>query len=192
MRPLLLLCCLYGLTGCTQWHYDLGMPLVEQSVPDEGASLGQALAQLGPPHRISADGTGLVLAWEHWRVRETSLGIRLGALGADLLSLDFGDARVAGEFLLLGFDAERRLVSRSFSRWDRRAGQGTALQPFVGVSLVDVDDLVTRMPQHRWGATSLQRLSQALNAAADPDSGAAGLEQRGTPTGTGQRSLELQ
>lgn len=190
MRKLLLLL-LLALGGCTQWYYDLGTPLVEQYVPDQGASLAQALVQLGPPQRISADGSGMVLGWEHWRVRETSLGIRLGGLGADLLSLDFGDARVSGEFLLLGFDAERRLVSSSFSRWDHNAGKGMALQPFAGVELVDVDDLVGRMPQHRWGGSSLKRLPESLNVGSDPDSGAAGLEQRGTPAGSGQRSLEM-
>ena len=191
MRALLLICLLCAVSGCSQWYYELGAPLVEQSVPDAGTSLAQAMAELGPPQRISSDGEGLVLAWEHWRIRENALGIRLGALGADLLSLDFGDARVAGEFLLLGFNGERRLVSSSFSRWDRSAGKGAALQPFAGVSLVDVEDLVTRMPQHRWGASSLQRLPQALNAPTGPDSGSAGLEQRGTPAGSGQRSLEM-
>ena len=59
------------------------------------------------------------------------------------------------------------------------------------MSVVDVDDLVSRMPQHSWGAASLDRLPEALNAHNRPDMGQAGIQQRGTPTGIGQQTLEM-
>jgi hypothetical protein len=154
-------------------------------------SLGTALRQLGPPQRMSAIPGGYVMAWEHWQITESSLGFSLGVVGADFLNVDWGDARTRGDFLLLAFDNEHRLVDSSLRRWDSDAGGGQALQPFFGfVPVVDVDDLRLIMPQHRWGAASLAPLPTAINDSNHPDRGHAGLEQRGTPTGAGQRSLE--
>ena len=59
------------------------------------------------------------------------------------------------------------------------------------MSVVDVDDLTERMPQHRWGRGNLLRLPEAINAPSAPDLGSGGIEQRGTPSGVGQRSLEM-
>ncbi len=59
------------------------------------------------------------------------------------------------------------------------------------MDVVDVDDLLDPMSQHRWGALSLGELPITLNRDSSPDSGASTLEQRGTPTGAGQRSLEM-
>ena len=182
------------LQGCTQWRYDIGQSLVDVQTPDAGQRphLGEVLLQLGPPQRLSSTTNGYVMAWEHWLIREDSIGFSLGFLGADLLSIDWGDAKVSGEFLLLTFDGEHRLVSSDFSSWDGSAGGGSAVQPIFGVvSVVDVDDLTERMPQHDWGRGNLLRLPEAINAASAPDLGSGGIEQRGTPTGVGQRSLEM-
>jgi hypothetical protein len=182
------------LGGCTQWRYDIGSALVEEATPqpESGLSLPDVLVRLGPPHRLSRTADGYVMAWEHWLVREDSLGFSLGFLGADFLSIDWGESRVSGEFLLLGFDREHRLTSSRFSSWDSDAGSGSAIQPLVSaVSVVDTDDLTGRMPQHRWGAASLLRLPEALNLQSRPDMGTTGVQQRGTPSGIGQQSLEL-
>ncbi|QFU74759.1 hypothetical protein EY643_03330 [Halioglobus maricola] len=191
MTRVLGLCALvFLLASCTRWSYDLGEPLSRSAVPAQGTSLAATLAQLGPPVRVSATGSGYVMAWEHWVIVEDSLGISLGPLGVDLLAIDLGSARVSGEFLLLNFDRERRLIGSSFSEWDKNAGQGAALQPSFGlVEVVDVSDLTGEMAVHRWGALGLKRLPESLNTAS-PDSGQDGLEQRGTPKGAGQRSLE--
>ena len=180
--------------GCTQWRYDIGQSLADVQAPDAGQRphLGEVLLQLGPPQRLSSTTNGYVMAWEHWLIREDSIGFSLGFLGADLLSIDWGDAKVSGEFLLLSFDSDHRLVSSDFSSWDGKAGGGSAVQPIFGVvSVVDVDDLTERMPQHDWGRGNLLRLPEAVNAPSAPDLGSGGIEQRGTPTGVGQRSLEM-
>jgi hypothetical protein len=194
--PELLLLCglLLLLQGCNQWRYDIGQPLAGVRPPDADrqTQLRDVLLQLGPPQRLSRTANGYVMAWEHWLIREDSLGFSLGFLGADLLSVDWGDARVSGEFLLLSFDREHRLVSSDFASWDGNAGGGAAVQPVFGVvSVVDVDDLTERMPQHDWGRGNLLRLPEAINAPWAPDLGSGGIEQRGTPTGVGQRSLEM-
>jgi hypothetical protein len=187
----LVVCCL--LQGCSQWYYDLGRPLSEDQTPavDDGVSLAAVLEQLGPPMRLSATAGGYVMAWEHWLIQETSVGLSLGPMGADFLAIDWGDARVRGEFILLTFNRQHELTGSAFSTWDADAGGGAALQPTLGISLVDVDDLTRRMPHHDWGATSLRRLAEALNTPSRPDVGQSGIQQRGTPVNIGQQSLEM-
>jgi hypothetical protein len=187
----LLACSLLG--GCSRIDYRLGTPLSDDQVVQAAGitGLAQALALYGPPQRIAAGADGYLLAWEHWRISERALGISLGPLGADAFSVDWGRARLAGEYLLMRFDRVHRATNYSFSRWDEDSGGGSALQPSFGVvDVVDIRDLLTPMPQHRWGASWLAELPRVLNSASSPDSGSAALEQRGTPKAVGQRSLE--
>ena len=182
------------LQGCSRMTYDIGRELSAQQKPavDDNLEIGDVLEKLGPPHRMSALPNGYVLAYEHWHIVEDKIGVSLGAAGADFLSLDWGSARTSGEFLLLSFNSQHRLVDSTFETWDRDAGGGTGIQPFVSVvSVVDVGDLTNPMPQHRWGAFSLEELPVTLNANSHLDTGQAGLEQRGTPISIGQRSLEM-
>ena len=190
---LLVYCLLLG--GCiTQWHYDLGARIdaSEQSLPPAGTTQAATLLQFGPPHRMSASDTGYVLAWEHWNVSEISVGFSLGAAGADFLSVDWGRMRAKGEFILMTFDHHNLVSAAARSEWDSNRGGGQAVQPFFGfVSVVDADDLVRRMHQHNWGMGVLSPPTQTLNRDSSPYTGQAGLEQRGTPRGVGQQSLEM-
>lgn len=183
-----------ALAGCSQWHYTLGAPLTDLDTPQLQAqsTLAEVLAVLGPPQRISASDNGYILAWEHWRVSENVLGVSLGVLGAEFLNADWGTTRARGDFLLVTFDQRHQLSSATSATWDSDAGGGQAVQPlFSFVEVVEVEDLVRHMPQHVWGASLLQELPQTLNAGSSPDTGAGGIEQRGTPGTMGQRSLEL-
>jgi hypothetical protein len=183
-------------SGCyTQWRYDLGDHLTRPDLDQlkTGMPMAEVLAVFGPPQRLSSSVSGYILAWEHWQVDEDSLGFRLGAVGADLLSLDWGNSRIRGEFLLVTFDRDYRLSGSTVSEWDSSAGGGQGIQPIASfLSTVDVGDLVRRLPQHDWGANYLRELPQALNTPSSPTSGEAGMQQRGTPPNVGQRSLELQ
>jgi hypothetical protein len=179
------------LTACSQWRYDLGTPLPAIDLPQQKMPLKQALDLLGPPQRMSATDTGFVLAWEHWHIREDSIGVRLGALGADFLSADWGEMNVKGEFLLLTFDRQHLLTSAARSQWDNYGGGGRAIQPFGIMSVVDSGDLIGPLPQHNWGSSLLQPLPGTLNMSSDLASGQSGLQQRGTPTAIGQQSLEM-
>ncbi|WP_116365932.1 hypothetical protein [Parahaliea mediterranea] len=186
-----LLLWLAGASGCSQWHYHLGEPLAE-AVPPRNQPMSEVLATLGPPLRLSATPSGYVMGWEYWRIRENSLGFSLGALGADFLSVDWGDARVAGQFMLVSFNRAHRVSGAAYMTWDGDGGGGSAIQPLFGFAeVVDVDDLLQPLPQDRWGATLLDRLPAVLNANARPDMGSTGIQQRGTPVGIGQQSLEL-
>jgi hypothetical protein len=180
------------LTACSQWRYDLGTPLPVIDLPQQQMPLAEVLDLLGPPQRMSATDTGFVLAWEHWHIREDSIGVRLGALGADFLSADWGQMNVKGEFLLLTFDRQHLLTSAARSQWDNYGGGGRAIQPFGIMSVVDSGDLIGPLPQHDWGNSLLQRLPGSLNMSSNLTSGQSGLQQRGTPTAIGQQSLEME
>ena len=192
LSGLLLGLCL--LAGCTQWHYDLGRPLSKADIPDveQHMTLAQVLTDLGPPQRMSATSNGYVLAWEHWQVKEQTLGLGLGALGAELFSFGWGDLRAKGEFLVVTFNRQHQLTSSTLSQWDNYGGGGKSIQPFLGlVSVVDAGDLVGKMPQHRWGGAFLKPIPRALNRGSNSDTGHNGIEQRGTPGAIGQQSLEM-
>jgi len=179
--------------GCSITEREMGRPLPggDNFLHPGLGSIADVLREFGPPHRISALDGGYVMAWEHWRITERELGVSLRAFGLDFLSADWGAARLRGDFLLVFLDDAHRVRGVSFDRWDSHAGGGQGIQPLGSVvPLVDVDDLTDPLPQHLWGAFALRRLPAGLNAASDPASGASGLEQRGTPRGAGQRSLE--
>ena len=191
------------LGGCTQWRYDIGEPIASLQNADQtqpattgevkvpSLSLGQVLDQLGPPHHVSAASAGFAMAWEYWHIREDSVGISLGALGADFLTFDWGTMHAQGEFVLLTFDANHQLTAISRSTWDGPAGSGMAVQPFVSViSVLDSDDLRGPLPQHAWGAGLLQQLPRGLNRVSNTNEGRNGLQQRGTPAAVGQHTLD--
>lgn len=190
----LLLVLLAGAAGCTVWEYEMGVPLAafQKTPASEGAPLAELLDRLGPPLRVSALDSGFVLGWEYWRVHDANLGFSLGAAGADFLSVDFGALNTAGQFLLLTFDKQHRLTGGALGRWENEAGGGAALQPLVGLaSTTSVEDLIEGLPHHTWGAAWLERLPRALNTPSRPDMGQSGIQQRGTPVGIGQQTLEM-
>ena len=181
------------LSACTQWRYELGTRLSPGLLPDnvQGSSLKEVLATLGPPLRVSEFGEGYILAWEFWKIREDTFGLSLGLLGIDLMSADWGNAHIHGEFLLVTFDRQHLATSSSFARWSNDAGGGKAIQPLLGlVSLADVEDMVDHLPHHQWGAALLRPPPESVNTQSRPDMGQSGIQRRGTPRGSGQQSLE--
>ncbi len=181
---LLLLC------GCSQSRYYIGQPLGEQHCV-AGTELAVVLDQLGPPHRMSASTVGYMMAYEYWRIDEDKLGLSLRAAGADFLSIDWGDAQIRGEYLLLSFDKSHRLIDSELIDFDMDAGGGRGIQALVSViDVVDVDDLTGPMYQHRWGGFALESLPVTLNRNSNLDGGQRGIEQRGTPGDIGQRATE--
>ena len=194
-RALLAICLCLLLPACTQYRtYNLGVPLEKSEMPqpEQGWTLSQVMDKLGPPIRMSAEANGWVMAWEYWQIDELKVGFGLGFAGIDFLNADWGRANARGDFLLLSFGRDHRLLTSSFEEWDRNAGGGQGVQPLVSaVDVVEVDDLLEELTQHRWGAQSLRRTSVTLNQQNRMDSGQGGLEQRGSTRAVGQHSLEL-
>lgn len=175
--------------GCTQWYYEFGEALPEDyERRAEGQSLAAVLATLGPPLRYAATDQGLLMAWESWQIRETSIGLSLGFIGVDALEADWGDARISGDYLVMVFNERREVSAVARASSDNDVGNGAAVQPFAGwVSVVEVEDLLYPLPQHSWGASQLLPIPAALNNSSRPGMGDTGIEQRGTPVGAGQR-----
>ena len=180
------------LTGCVQTRYfELGLPLTAADSPDPetNVSMADVMGRLGPPLRLSATPYGYIMAWEYWHVSQISVGF--SPAGADILSLDWGSATAKGDFLLMSFDKDRRLLTSHLQEWKFKAGGGQGVQAFASVvSVVDIEDLLQRLPIHEWGFNSLDELPTALNRSNRMDSGQGGLEQRGTSRRVGQHSLE--
>lgn len=180
------------LSGCTQWYYQMGEALPESFEQDaEGKTLASVLAELGPPLRFATSEDQLLMAWEAWEVRESALGLSLGWAGADFLNFDWGSAHIEGDFLIVTFDADRRVSAAQRVHRDESLGSGAAIQPFYSfVSVVSVQDLLQPLPQHGWGGSQLLPLPRVLNNPHSPGMGDTGIEQRGTPQGAGARTLE--
>ena len=183
------------LMGCSINTYKIGADKIDPKdvlEPNETHTLTEALARLGPPYRLSATPNGFVLAWEYWHIQQDKLGISLRPIGGDFLSINWGNARTRGEFLVLYFDRNHDLVDRGYGRWDSDAGGGQGIQPlFNVVDVVDVDDLIQPMPHHLWGGFMLSELPVALNTKNHLDTGQNGIQQRGTTANVGQHTLEM-
>ena len=183
------------LVGCSVNTYKIGADKIDPEdilEPNEAHTSSEALARLGPPYRLSATPNGYVLAWEYWHIRQDKLGISLRPIGGDFLSINWGNARTHGDFLVLYFDRSHRLVDSGYGHWDTDVGGGQGIQPiFNVVDVVDVDDLIQPMPHHLWGGFMLSELPVALNKKNHLDTGQNGIQQRGTTADVGQHSLEM-
>lgn len=190
---LLFLCCLL-LQGCVSVrHYALGVPLTDSDspTPDNSINMMEVMDSLGPPQRLSSTTNGYVMAWEYWYITETKIGFSLGAAGADFLSIDWGNAHATGDFLVMSFDRDHTLLTSHLEEWDQDAGGGRGVQPFLSaVDVVDVGDLLQRLPAHDWGFGSMEDLPVTLNRDNRMGTGKSGIEKRGTGDHVGQRSLE--
>ena len=183
------------LVGCSISTYKIGADKIDpKDVPDpnESRTLADALAQLGPPYRLSATYNGYVLAWEQWEIQQDKLGISLRPIGGDFLSINWGNARTRGDFLVLYFDRNHKLVDSGFGYWDSDAGGGQGIQPlFSIVDVVAVEDLIQPLPHHLWGGFMLSKLPVTLNTKNHLDTGQNGIQQRGTTADVGQHTLEM-
>ena len=90
------------------------------------------------------------------------------------------------------FDTSGLLVARSGIDAEEPLGSGLAVQFSVSVlSGIDTRYLGDGEIAHDFGAGLLLPPLELLNRGSDLDSGQHGVEQRGSPTGAGQRTLEL-
>jgi hypothetical protein len=181
------------LSGCSHLETRLGRPLPAQPVLVAGeTSLSQALAQLGPPARISAAGDGLALLYEYHRIREAQIGFNIDRPILRWIKFVGARGHLEEQTLLLVFDSGDTLLSAGRHEWERTIGGGSAAQILISLaSLVDSSRLRTAHSQHGWGSGLLRPLPSALNFPHGPDSGTAGLARAAAPDAVGQRTLEM-
>ena len=188
------LTCLCG-TGCTLLERQIGEPVIGTSVDlQEGqADLRQVVVALGPPSGMSALPDGVVVLYEHLDLKERQFGINPEFTSLEWFKLSFGRARAEREALLLFFDADGLLRAREYRAWTEDVGRGLGFQLFfVVLPTVDSRHLAGPTRQDVWGRMALEPLPVTLNIQNSIVSGVHGLELRGTPTGAGQHSLEME
>lgn len=180
--------------GCTTLTAEYGRPLPESwsSLREGVADVGSAVAELGPPTRLSALPEGMVMLYEYVLIGERQLGINLEFLELEILKMSMGRARANREALVLVFDSGGMLRAMQHRAWEEDVGRGGSLQLFfVMLPTVDSSHLRALPEQHTWGRAALDPLPVTLNSAQSVAVGTHGLELRGTPTWAGQRTLEM-
>jgi len=194
VRVLIALAALTQLLACSQIREDVGQPIVVDVQSLEAIhSYGEALAAFGPPHGVVRSGASLVFFYEEIDLVETQFGISLSTGDVSLLKAVAARGTAAHRLLVFIFDDEGRVQSARYAESQQDSGQGAALQLLFAVAgIVEDDDFSLSPPSHHWGLQLLQPdLPVALNRAQALDAGTGGLEQRGTPTAVGQKTLEL-
>jgi hypothetical protein len=183
------------LSGCASLPFSAGYTIESAEFGDqippeaEGFEPGVAthhavLDGLGPPAAITALPDGFAFLYQGGRLANQSVGASVYSLRA---GYSWSDAEKAAAVFV--FDRAGRLVGGAVDRRADGTGRGFA----VGTQRSEAaDQLVFLLPssQHFWGRQGLRRPPRTLMQQTNVDSGAHAVEQRGTTTRVGQRSLE--
>lgn len=192
--PITLLVISIVVNGCTTIKNQIDLP-PEANAPSlkiAQTHFHDILDIFGPPAQITALPEGFAFLYESLRIQENQLGISLGKDTLSLFKLALGKADVDRQIRILVFDKSGFLRSHSHRTIHEDVGKGSAIQFLVKVEqMVDTKYLENDSVQHDWGFSLLKPLPHALNLGQSLDSGAKGMEQRGTPTEVGQRALEM-
>lgn len=181
--------------GCTALPFSAGftteasefgerLPTSAEALMPGKASDSDVLDALGPPAVITALPDGYAFLYESGRLSSKSVGASVYSFRA---GYSWSDAQFGiGAFV---FDREGRLTGQAIERSAEGTGRGFS----VGTQKSQAAEQVLYLlpaSEHRWGSQMLRQLPRTLNQASNPDSGASGLERRGTSTKVGQRTLE--
>ena len=183
--------------GCTVLREDIGQPIrwTESQFQEGRTHYRTVLKELGAPLRVSRQGDGVAFLYEHLTIKEGQIGISYDAEEIRFLqwlSFTYGRAAADRQALLMTFDGDGILETERFMDWHQKLGSGFSVQFLVDVgSVVDTSAVRKDIKPNRWGMMMLRRLPKTLNADQSIDDGRFGLEQRGTPSKAGQRTLEM-
>ena len=190
---LLAVCILLG--ACTQIGNKIGNNYLPELAPllrGEADTVDEVLAAMGPPHRVAAAGTGYVFLYHHYDIEERQIGLSSDLAFLQWFKLSLASAEADELVTLMSFDADDQLLSVSHWKDLEELGQaGSMMLAIQFSSIIDASRItIDPWPISDWGQSLLKPLPAALNDTHAPDSGAAGLELRDTPSAVGQRSLE--
>ena len=147
---------------------------------------------LGPPASISSLTDGFAFQYETLQIDEQQFGLSADVSFLRWFKLSYGRARVDREVHTFVFNRAGYVQAYGKKKIKDDAGKGISYQFVVKVTqVVDTGYLEKEPPQNGWGLALLQPLPVAMNSGQSMDSGLSGLEQRGTSTSIGQRTLEL-
>src|SRR5262245_33445579 len=171
------------ISSCTRIHIsnDKEIDAARTRTIQPNTPYADVLVALGPPAKVTALPSGFAFLYESTQVLQRGIALSVYFIRA---SVTKGD-RVLDAYVVV-FDERGLVVSHE---------QITKSVPLSLTFAVTIPiggpprELTAASPQHHWGMSMLNPLSQTLNAANDIDVGMHGLEQRGTPTAVGQRTL---
>ena len=150
------------------------------------------LDHLGPPAQITALPGGFAFIYESLFIIEKQIGFSSTKDVLSWFKFSFSDADVHQLVHIFTFDKRGYLRSHVGRKTHKDIGDGSSLQfIFTLEEMVDTQYLEKDPIQQDWGFHLFRPLPQTLNANQSLDSGARGLEQIGTPTAVGQRTLEM-
>jgi hypothetical protein len=189
----LVMCALLG--ACTQIGTKIGNDYRAQLAPllrGEGRTVDDVMAAMGPPHRVAAAGSGYVFLYQHYDIEEDQIGLSSEVQFLKWFKLSLASAEADELVTVMTFDQQDQLVTISHWKDLEELGQaGSMMLAIQFSSIIDSGRMTSDpWPVSDWGQSLLKPLPASLNEFSSPDSGAAGLELRGTPANVGQRTLE--
>jgi hypothetical protein len=192
LLALLLLAALALLTACSHLTTRVGTPITSEPEGLEGATLDRVLGELGAPSRLSAAPRGgFFLLYESIVAEERQIGFSIPVRWLNYFKIAFGRGRAERRQLVVRVSESGVVESLGGEASDEDLGGGTGVQLIVSVvPTVDIRDLREPPFQHAWGRGLLARVPEGLNRGSSLETGASGLELRGTPTRAGQHTLE--
>lgn len=182
------------LAGCSVITEDVGQPLqASERQLAQAQDYASVLRMFGPPHQVSSGTSGMVFLYEEIDVEERQLGINLSVRKATLFKAVVARGMADRRLLLVSFDPSGKTQALAYQERDDAAASGAALQFIFAVTgVVDDDDLSVSPTIHEWGFDLLTAdLPIALNRQQSLHSGEHGVQQKATPSGVGQHTLEL-
>ena len=196
IKRYLFLCTVLLLQGCSVIQKDIGADfnqtlgaLLAAGGPQ---SVDDVLTLMGPPQAVAAAGTGYTFLYQYIYIEEKQLGISSKSPVLRWFKISLADADSTSSIAMAHFDHDNALVAVGTAQVDSDLGDAGSLMfalnflPMVDSAALEQD----LWGPTRWGYSLLQPANVLLNRDSSPDSGSAALEQRGTPTNAGQRTLE--
>lgn len=186
---------LISLSGCSFITKSIDTPIDTSSaeLAKEQIHFYTVLDELGPPAYISSLSSGFAFQYENLQIKEQQFGISIDTDFFRWFKLAYGSAKVDRKLHVFVFNNEGYIQAYGKKHVKEGAGKGLSYQFIVTVAqVVDTSHLEQPLAQHNWGVSLLKPLPVAINREQSMDSGVHGLEQRGTPTTIGQRTLEMQ
>ena len=186
---------LLTVAGCSHITKKIDNPIVSSvtELTKDQIHYYKVLDELGPPAYMSSLPEGFAFQYETLQIDELQFGISANVEIFRWFKLAYGKAKVERELHTFIFNKEGYVQAYGKKQTKDDAGKGISYQIIVKVAqVVDTSHLEQPFAQHNWGFSLLQPLPVAINRKQSMDSGAHGMEQRGTPNAVGQRTLEMQ
>jgi hypothetical protein len=170
-------------SSCTRIHIsnDQAIDTARTHLIQHNTTYADVLVALGPPAKVTALPSGFAFLYESTQVLQRGIALSFYFIRA---SVTKGD-RLLDSYVVV-FDERGLVVGHE------KLTKSVPLSVTFAVTIPTGGpprELTASAPQHHWGMSLLDPLSQTLNAANDIDGGMHGLEQRGTPRAVGQRTL---